>query len=162
MGYSLLDKDNFVIDSTGWEIQDAIGVVHGQRVPIKVKVHPEWDVWEYVSGVPQECIGQQLFTFSAALRETQKLGKSLPSDIVVLEHAIASMQWSTDNQKYAKYLQVAEITFCGCYSSGLHVFDDIGQWAYYRLDDGTRVALWKNTWNVARRDESMGYMISLW
>lgn len=48
MPTTLLDKDNFVIDSSTWEVQDANGIVNGQNVSIKIKVHPEGDVWEYV------------------------------------------------------------------------------------------------------------------
>jgi hypothetical protein len=42
----------------------------------------------------------------------------------------------------------------------LHVFDDIGIRWYYWLDDWTRLNLNATTRGVARRDESMGYMIS--
>ena len=45
MSKTLLDKENFTIDSSTWEVQDANGIVNGQHVPIKVKVSPEWDVW---------------------------------------------------------------------------------------------------------------------
>jgi len=160
MPTTLLDKDNFVVDSSAWEVQDANGIVNGQQVSIKVKVHPEWDIWEYVDGVPVEFIGQQLFTYRAALRELQKVGKSLPADVSALETAIASMSGDTDIQKYNNYLAVAGIKLTGCFSFESHVFDDIGKWSYYRLEDGTRVALSPVTWNISRRDEGMGYMIS--
>jgi hypothetical protein len=41
MSTTLLDPENFKIKSSAWQIQDAIGVVNGQRISIKVKVHPE-------------------------------------------------------------------------------------------------------------------------
>lgn len=125
MPATLLDKENFTIDSSARAVQDAKGIVNGQQVPIKVKINPEGDVWEYVSGVPAEFIGQQFFTYHAALRETKKAGKSLPSDVSVLEAAIASMSGETDIQKYRNYLQTVGIRFAGCYSSGSHIFDDI-------------------------------------
>lgn len=158
--WTLLEKNNFTIDSSTWEIQDANGIVNGQHVSLKVKVHPEWDVWEYVAWVPATFVGQQLFTYRAALRELQRVWKSLPSDISALEAAIASMSGETDIQRYQQYLETAGIRFTGCFSFESHVFDDIGTWSYYRLEDGTRVALSPATWNIARRDESMGYMIS--
>ena len=161
MSTTLLDLENFKIQSTTWQVQDLIGVVNGQHIPIKVKVHPEWDVREYVSGVPAEFIGQQLFTYNAAIRETQKLGKNLPEDQSVLEAIVATMSGDTETQKYKNYLAKAGVKFSWCYSSWLHVFDDIWTWSYYWLADGSRVAMSHTTWNVARRDESMGYMISL-
>lgn len=157
---TLLDKENFTIDSSTWQVQDASWVVDGKHISIKVKINPEWDVWEYVSGMPANFVGQQLFTYTAALRETQKAGKSLPQDQSILEAAIATMSGDTEIQKYKNYLTQAAVKFAGCYSSWLHVFDDIGIWSYYRLDDGNRIALNADTRGVARRDESMGYMIS--
>ncbi len=41
MTTTLLDKENFTVDSSTWEVQDAKGIVNGQHVSIKVKVHPE-------------------------------------------------------------------------------------------------------------------------
>lgn len=161
MSATLLDKENFKIDSKSRKVQDANGVVNGQHVSIKVKINPEWDVREYVSGVPAAFIGQQLFTYNAALRETQKAGKSLPEDQSALEAAIATMPGETEIQKYKNYLGKAAIKFAGCFSSWLHLFDDIWVWSYYRLADGNRIALNSTTWSIARRDESMGYMISL-
>ena len=161
MSATLLDPENFKIQSTTWQVQDFTGVVNRQHIPIKVKVHPEWDVREYVSGVPTEFIGQQFFTYNAALRETQKLGKNLPEDQSVLEAIVATMSGDTETQKYKNYLAKAGVKFSWCYSSWLHVFDDIWTWSYYWLADGSRVAMSHTTWNVARRDESMGYMISL-
>jgi hypothetical protein len=89
------------------------------------------------------------------LRELQKVGKSLPSDVSALESAIASMPGETDVQKYKNYLETVGVKFTGCFSFESHVFDDIGIWSYYRLEDGTRVALSPATWNIARRDEGM-------
>lgn len=72
---------------------------------------------EYVSGVPAEFIGQQLFTFTAALRETQKIGKSLPENYADLESIISAMPGDTDIQKYKNYLTKAAVKFSGCFSS---------------------------------------------
>ena len=161
MSATLLDPENFKIQSTTWQVQDFTGVVNGQHIPIKVKVHPEWDVREYVSGVPTEFIGQQFFTYNAALRETQKLGKNLPEDQSVLEAIVATMPGDTDIQKYKNYLAKASVKFSWCYSSWLHVFDDIWRWSYYWLADWNRLALNATTRNLAIRDTSMWYMVSL-
>ncbi len=161
MSATLTDTENFKISSASWKVEDAIGVVNGHRVSIKVKIHPDGDVWEYVSGVPAEYIGQQLFTYQAAHRECSKSSVSLPEDVSALESIISSMPGATQQQQYQNYLSTATIKYSWCYSSWLHVFDDIGIRSYYRLADGTRLALGPTTWNVARRDESMWYMISL-
>lgn len=91
MSATLLDPENFTIDSSGWAVQDAIGIVNSKRISIKVKINPEGDIREYVSGVPVAFVGQQLFTYAAALRETQKIGKSLPEDQSSLEAVIATV-----------------------------------------------------------------------
>ncbi len=156
---AFLATQNFKIPSTGWKTLETIWVVAGKKVTITVKINPEWDVWEYVSGVPSAFVGQQLFTFVAALRETQKAGKSLPADQSVLEAAIATMPGDNELQKYKNYLTKTNVQLAGCYSSWSHAFDDISTWGYYRLDDGNRVNLNATTRGVARRDESMGYSV---
>lgn len=161
MSITLLDPENFNIPSGLWKVQDTIGIINGQKTSIKVKINTEWDVWEYVSGVPSEFIGQQFFTYAAALRETQKLGKSLPEDQSTLESIIAMLPGDTDEQKYKNYLSKAVVKFSGCFSSWLHIFDDIWTRSYYRLADGSRLALSHITRNIARRDEGMWYMVSL-
>ena len=117
MPTTLLDPENFKIPSKDWKIQNAIGIVNGQKISIKVKINPEGDVWEYVSGMPAAFVGQQLFTYNAALRETKKVGKSLPEDQSALESIIATMPGDTDLQKYKNYLTKVSIKFSGCFSS---------------------------------------------
>ncbi|MCK5285694.1 MAG: hypothetical protein KAJ58_00490 [Candidatus Pacebacteria bacterium] len=68
-----LENENFKVDSSGWEqFTDNNGVVYLQN--------PEKDIWEYVGGTGvYNTAGQQLFTFSAAIRETKKAGKQIPT-----------------------------------------------------------------------------------
>lgn len=159
MNSSLLGTENFTIDSSSWSIQDAIGSINGERVSIKVKIHPEWDVWEYVSWMPASFVGQQLFTYNAALRETQKINKTLVSDQEALVQAIETMSGATEIEQYNNYFTLANIQLTWCYSLWLHIFDDIWVRWYYRLDDWTRLNLNADTRGVARRDESMGYSV---
>lgn len=161
MDSTLLGKKNFNIDSKGWKIEDAVWIVNGKKNQIKVKIHPDGDVWEYVSGVPAAFVWEQLFTYGAALRETRKAGKSLPADQSLLHQAIESLSGDTDLQKYKNYLNATHVQLVGCYSSGSHVFDDIWTWAYYWLDDWTRLSLNATTRSVARRDETMGYSVRI-
>ncbi|MEA2112747.1 MAG: hypothetical protein U9P50_02115 [Patescibacteria group bacterium] len=68
-----LEKENFKVDSTGWEqLINKQGIIYLQN--------PEKDIWEYVDGVPDELVGEQLFTWPAAMRETAKVGKRMPTD----------------------------------------------------------------------------------
>jgi hypothetical protein len=133
--------------------------VNGKEAAIKIKINPEGDIKEYVSGVPKAFIGQQFFSYNAALREAKKAEKSLPEDQSELEKAITVMSGEDDSQKYQAFLKKNNILFAGDASSNLGKFDDIGLRAYYRLADGSRIAMNKNTWSIARRDESMGYCV---
>lgn len=159
MSANLLGTQNFKIDSSTWKTQETTWSIAGRHVPIKVKVNLDGDVWEYVSGVPTACIGQQLFTYAAALRETQKAGTSLPEDQQSFHQTIATMSGDNDLQKYKNYLIKTNVQLAGCYSFGLDLFDDIGVWSYYRLADGSRLNLNPSTRSVAIRDEMMGYSV---
>ena len=63
-----LEDSNFWIDSKGWKtkVEDWI----------KVKVNSEWDIWEFAEW---EFKWEQLFTWDAAMRETEKAGKKIPT-----------------------------------------------------------------------------------
>ena len=66
-----LEPRNFRIDSDGWKEK-----VYGD---VTCKINPENDVIEYVSGVSKKLVGEQLFTWDAAMRETKKAGKRMPT-----------------------------------------------------------------------------------
>lgn len=95
-----LDEQNFRVEDTSGrkEIIDDDGV--------KYLEHPEWDVREFVSGVPSEFIGQQRFTGDkvdghwnlitqwSATRETQKAWRKLPPSAEIFENIIdIKYQW---------------------------------------------------------------------
>ena len=68
-----LEDENFRVNSTSWRrITSEKGIVYLEN--------PEKDIWEYVGEVPQDLIGQQLFTWLAAMRETGKVGKLMPTN----------------------------------------------------------------------------------
>ncbi len=69
-----LEKENFKVDSADWE------KLTNPQGTITYLENPEKDIWEYVDGVPSWLVGQQLFTWSAAMRETAKVGKRMPTD----------------------------------------------------------------------------------
>ena len=60
---------NFRINSTGWDKTISDGEEY--------LVNPTDDVWEITGG---EYKGEQLFTWDAAMRETQKAGERMPTD----------------------------------------------------------------------------------
>lgn len=64
-----LEDHNFRINSDGWHkiTKDGKSYLENQ----------EKDVWEFLEG---ECKGEQLFTYDAAIRETKKAGKVMPTD----------------------------------------------------------------------------------
>jgi hypothetical protein len=66
-----LEDHNFRINSVGWKMGRTS--IEGLRV----LVNPEGDIWEYLDG---EFKGEQLFTFSAMMRETKKRNKRVPTD----------------------------------------------------------------------------------
>ena len=68
-----VEKENFKVNSAGWDLfttQEGIAYLE----------NPEGDIWEYLDGIPAELVGQQLFTWEAAIRETAKIGKRMPTD----------------------------------------------------------------------------------
>lgn len=67
-----LEPANFRVNSKGWKRRKQNGVTF--------KVNPEGDITEYVSGVRKDLKGEQLFTWDAAMRETKKAGKRMPTD----------------------------------------------------------------------------------
>ncbi len=63
-----LEDDNFRVDSEGWKKKTVDGGV--------VLENPKGDIWEILGG---EYNGEQLFTWDAAMRETKKAGKKMPT-----------------------------------------------------------------------------------
>ena len=64
-----LEDFNFRVDSTNWNII----IVNEQRY----RENKEKDIWELLD---YSAKGEQLFTWEAAMRETKKAGKRLPTD----------------------------------------------------------------------------------
>ena len=64
-----LEPQNFRIDSAGW-------VQKSDRNEVRYLENPEGDVWELKDG---PSAGEQHFTLVAAMRETAKAGKRMPT-----------------------------------------------------------------------------------
>ncbi|MFH1402020.1 MAG: FISUMP domain-containing protein [Patescibacteria group bacterium] len=68
-----LEKENFRVETAGWQQHTNLqGITYSQN--------PEKDIWEYVAGVDKNLVGQQLFTWKSAMRETKKVGKRMPTN----------------------------------------------------------------------------------
>ncbi len=63
-----LEDHNFKINSCGWKKITVDGKSYFEN--------PEKDIWEILEG---ECAGEQLFSWDAAIRETKKAGKRIPT-----------------------------------------------------------------------------------
>ena len=70
-----LELTNFRIDSTGWDVRELDD--HN-----RTRTNPGGDVWEILGG---KYSGEQHFTLEAALRETAKVGKRMPTESEWLE-----------------------------------------------------------------------------
>jgi hypothetical protein len=60
---------NFQVDSTGWKRIESNGLSYLEN--------KEKDIWESIDSC---YTGEQLFTWNAAMRETKKAGKRMPTD----------------------------------------------------------------------------------
>lgn len=70
----VLEDHNFRVDSNGWKkitVDDC-----------SYLENPEKDIWEFLDG---DDVGEQLFTWDSAMRETKKAGKRMPNDEEFLE-----------------------------------------------------------------------------
>lgn len=74
-----LEDHNFRVNSAGWV---KIRFVGGK----KCLVNPSGDIWQIIKIIdPRKAHGEQPFTWGAAIRETEKAGKPIPTDQEFLE-----------------------------------------------------------------------------
>lgn len=104
-----LEEKNFRVDSTGWTKK----IIDG----IPLLVSPCGGILEYLfnEGYP-ELTGEQLFTWGAAMRETKKAGKRIPTD---------------DEFNLFKKEDFGSIVYAGLWSSGGSSCNGRGSVAYY-------------------------------
>lgn len=114
-----LENENFKLSegiTEKWKIKNGIRTIDDKKIRIKIRENKEKDIYEYVEGVPQELIGQQLFTWDAAQRETNKLWKELP-DIDVyyndFQRIMDSMPWDNEDMRYQQFLIRNNMLFPG-------------------------------------------------
>ncbi|MEI6119093.1 MAG: hypothetical protein WCP92_08005 [bacterium] len=41
MATTLLDRDNFTINSSAWKVKEDTGIINGKKVSITIKISPE-------------------------------------------------------------------------------------------------------------------------
>ncbi len=71
-----LESENFKVDSTNWENEKNNDWKELLVNWNPIKVNPEKDVWEIVMG---DWTKEQLFTWDAAMRETEKVWEKIPT-----------------------------------------------------------------------------------
>jgi hypothetical protein len=140
-----LEKENFRIDSTDWKkIKDSNWT--------KVKVNPEWDVWEYLEWTKK---WEQLFTKASAIRETKKCGKKLPTSYKIFEDIIEQKyKWD-----YEAFVVWEDMKFCGWRLPYGERFDDIDKGFSIWCEDGSNFNGNYNGWN--RNNDNDGYSFSV-
>jgi len=120
-----LEDHNFKVNSKGWKKITVDGK--------KYLVNEEEDIWEILG---EECKGEQLFTWKAAMRETKKAGKIIPTD-----------------EQFSELLKTKDdmpnVVFPG-YRHTDGSFDDLG----YGADDWSSSVSGGNAWE---RYLSLGY-----
>lgn len=131
-----LETTNFKVDSTWREVKEFTWYVKWKETKIKANVSPEWDIREYISWVPKELIGEQLFTYDALCRLWVE--KRLPTfkDIKELE----------------------SINLAGYWDPGTKEFDSIGERSSVWLAGGSNADFTQNGWG--RDNDSRHYGFS--
>jgi len=100
-----LEETNYKVDSTWREVKEFTWYVRWEKTKIKCKVNKEWDIREYISWVPEELIGEQLFTYYALCRLWVE--KRLPTfeQIEKLDKSSLAGYW---NPNYKKFTNIGE------------------------------------------------------
>jgi hypothetical protein len=125
-----LEKENFKINSKGWKIVDGF------------KQNKKGDVWEIIDG---EFKGEQLFTWGAAMRETKKAGKRMPTNeefdgIDLLEYNVPLAGY-----RYATGAFNSRATHANLWSSS----PASSSTAWYRLLNSTNSTVYRDTYSKA-------------
>lgn len=149
----ILEKENFKIDSSNWEIKTVDWWEPFLKHEIKIKVNPEWDIIEYISWLPEEMIWEQLFTYNAAIRETEKNNKRIPTIenikwIIEIEDSewirfIFLDEWNKSRTKWYDFVDLINLkSLWLCYPlEGKYVFWNIDNFDYRWLLDESVVCL---------------------
>lgn len=134
----VLDKENFRINSFGWETMSVPGYFGNSpdsHRDILIKINPEKDIIEFVSWTHESLVGEQFFTYDAAIRETEKHQKLIPTKKYI--HNIISWslpewdrifeyeQWHEYRVKWDKIMDEWNIN-----STYLRWFWRLFQWGY--------------------------------
>lgn len=129
-----LEDHNFRINSKGWEKI----TVDGEEY----LVNPENDIWEILNG---EYAGEQLFTWNAAIRETKKAGKRMPTDEEFTE--LLRIKEDMPNLVLAggHYYLTGLFGYRGSYASFWSSTESNGSHAWNRYLTSSLAAVFRNT-----------------
>ena len=136
-----LEAHNLRVNSDWRKKEKFTWYVKWKETKIKCKVSPEWDIREYVSWVPTELIGEQLFTYNAIC----KLGleNRLPTfdDIKQLDSASLAGYWHPNNGGFNDIGERSSVWLAGGDNAGFNQ-NEWGRYSSYR-DYGFSVRLLK-------------------
>lgn len=142
-------KKNFYVNSYWW--------TRVERDDISLMMNNAKDIRHYCSWAPRNIEWEQLFTYEAALRETNKLGKKMPP----------SAQYYVDliENKYhgncKRFLEEESIPLCGQRNDRKwHIQDMGGEWevngcAYLWCEDGTYLQCYTYGYTIWQASDSV-------
>ena len=141
----MLEKENFKIDSTNWKVEIMSWWLPFIKNQIKVKINPEGDIIEYISWIPEDMIWEQLFSFDAAIRETKKIKKELPStddikNIINLWDAewvrfFESLSWKEEFHTRSNFVDNANLKSTWMYMASDNTLRNVDNFDYVWLKD---------------------------
>ena len=140
-----LESTNHKVNSDWRETKDFTWYVLWKKTKIKCKVNPEWDIFEYISWVPSNLIGEQLFTFYAVKR--LGLEKRLPT----------FEDFSNGNHK--QFIKDSNILFSGSRDPFDEGFHSIGIREELRLSDGDNIEVYEDNILHTDNDHSCGFSL---
>lgn len=105
---------------------------------VEVIINPEGDIKEYVSGVPAELVGEQLFNVHA--RRRLWLLNKLPPSRESIEEMINTQPWKDQDEKYTNFYNKniknnKKNNLIGFWKGDNQRFEGVNQWMYCWLHD---------------------------
>lgn len=163
-----LEAKNYRVESNEkWKIvKEKADIWDGEAYETKiveVKVNPDWDIKEYVSWVPEQLIGEQVFSKIAmtnlALDGLLPWSK-LPADKFAIQEMIDAQTWEDDTTKYNNFFNTyIKDKLPGYFDPAYGRFNNVDAWIDLRLADGSHAYFSKYGWNC--RSTNPDYFCSI-
>lgn len=158
------DKNHRETSNETWKIkEEKANIWNGEKYEtkkIKVKISPEWDIKEYVSWVPSNLIGQQLFSKKALTRLW--LLNRLPANTWVIQGMIDAQPWKDATEKYANFYEKnIKNRLAGYWNPNAKEFSSVDEWVDCWLADGNYAIFDENTWNCYNTNNDYFFSVCL-